>query len=397
MFVTITEDEDSIVRQNAAYPFRNFSDFPDKEVAWADLHRLTEDENSIVRQNAVVAFQKSFSYFPDKEVAWADLHRLTEDEDSIVRQNAAYAFRNFSDFPDKEVAWADLHRLTEDEDSIVRQNAALAFRNFSDFPDKENAWADLHRLTEDENSIVRQNTAFILSRIYEKVSDKGKIFEWLSILVNDESFNVKALSNYSIAKIYVYKSLEGSTEQEFIENYIKAIQFFKNAYDIRNKWNITEFCFTIHNLFYRILIGDIKNAEEIRNKIILLENRSLKSDDYQYLLDILDSLGNVLEESLIAKNSGENVWRYREKVLPHCTRVDELIESLSHQGIGKIAKKAREQVEKEYLKTINLLNKINKLIDNPNLIENQLIPTIHEFCELISNPVIKDKVKQDLT
>ncbi len=70
-------------------------------------------------------------------------------------------------------------------------------------------------------------------------------------------------------------------------SYTKAIQFFKEAYSYRN-WDKIEFCFTVHNLFYKILNGDIKSVEDIRNDISLLRNRSAKSEERQYLLEILE-------------------------------------------------------------------------------------------------------------
>ncbi|MFA4935322.1 MAG: HEAT repeat domain-containing protein [Candidatus Methanoperedens sp.] len=390
----LTQDEDSIVRQKAAHVFRYFPDFPDKKEAWADLHRLTQDEDSVVRQTTAFAF-RLFSDFPDKREAWADLHRLTQDDDSIVRQNAARAFISFSDFPDKKEAWADLHRLTQDEDSIVRQNAAVAFTSFSDFPDKREAWADLHRLTQDEDSVVRQNTAFIIHPIYEKVPQKEKLLEWLSNLKEDSSNRVRAASYYSLARIYVYESLKVGTEQGFNENYNKAIQFFKEAYSYQ-QWNITEFCFTVHSLFYKILSGDIENVDDIRKNISRLKNRHGKSEERKYLIEFVESLGNVLEESLIAKKSGKDAWKYREKVLPICNRMDELIKILKHQGIREIAKKAKDKVEDEYSNTVKLLNKVNYLINTPEQLEEQFLPTLKGFCELFPEPEIRDKIKQDL-
>jgi len=50
--------------------------------------------------------------------------------------------------------------------------------------------------------------------------------------------------------------------------------------------------------YYKILSGDLKNVEDIRNNISLLKNKSTKTKERKYLLEILESLGNVLEESL---------------------------------------------------------------------------------------------------
>ena len=101
-----------------------FSEVPDKNLAWKDLHRLTQDKNSVVRRSAVEALGSAFIHVPNKNLAWQDLHRLTQDEDSDVRRSAAYALGTaFSQVPDKNLAWQDLHRLTQDEDSDVRTYA----------------------------------------------------------------------------------------------------------------------------------------------------------------------------------------------------------------------------------------------------------------------------------
>ena len=432
VFVRLTEDEDSVVRQNAAYVFRNFSDFPDKEKAWEVLLRLTEDKNSVVRQTAVFAFQTSFFSFLDKEKAWKVLLRLTEDEDSVVRQNAARAFNNFSDFPDKEKAWEVFVRLTNDEKSVVRQNAAYALRYFYNFPEKEKVWEVLLRLTEDANSVVRQNAVFVFptnfsdfpdkekalevllrlatdkSRkvrqniaylfhiIYPEVSQKDELLISLFELANDDFVTVRAVSNYSIAKVYVYDSLMASNEQEFKENYAKAIEHFKKSYSYAG-WDRFKFCFTVHDIFFRIFTGDIKSVDDIRNSLI--QWSYVKSEERKYLLEILGALGNVLEESLMAKNSGKDVREYKGKVLSYCNQADELIKRLKHRGVKEIAKKAKDQVEEEYLQTINILSKVSNLINKPELLEekiNLLFPIIAEYCELIKEPVIRDKIKMDV-
>ena len=360
------------------------------------IFNLAKDINPKNRRYAAYAFT-SFSDFPDKERAWEDLHRLTEDDDRIVRQNAARAFTSFSDFPDKEKAWEDLHRLTEDDDRIVRQNAARAFTSFSDFPDKEKAWEDLHRLTGDENSVVRQNAAYVFHFAYDKVSQKDELLERLFKLTEDKSNRVKAASYYSLAKIYVHESLKAGTKHEFEENYNEAIKFFEKAYSSQ-RWDTVNFCFTVHGLFYKILTGDVKSVDEIQNSISLWKNKPAKSEERQHLLEILESLGNVLEESLIAKRHGEDVWGYKDKVLPYCNRADESIKELKHEGIREIATKAKIHVEDEYSKTIDiLLNKVNKLLNEPEYVEKQLFPIIREYCELITEPAIREKIKLDIS
>ncbi|CAD6492555.1 MAG: hypothetical protein DIAAKJNI_00326 [Candidatus Argoarchaeum ethanivorans] len=115
-------------------------------------------------------------------------------------------------------------------------------------------------------------------------------------------------------------------------------------------------------------------------------------------MGILESLGNVLAESLIAKRRGEDVWEYKDRVLPYCNQADELIKELKHEGMKEIATKAKIQVGDEYFKTIDiLLNKVNNLLNEPEHLEKQLFPIIREFCELISEPIIREKIKLDIS
>jgi tetratricopeptide (TPR) repeat protein len=146
-------------------------------------------------------------------------------------------------------------------------------------------------LTQDDYFGVRQGVAFVFHCIYEKAPQKDEIIALLSKLAEDNSNNVKAMSNYSLARIYVHESSKAQSEQEFINDYNKAIEFFKKAYDYR-QWDITEFCFTIHSVFNKILNGDIKNTDEIKRNISQLRDISAKSEERQYLLEIVESLGN---------------------------------------------------------------------------------------------------------
>lgn len=242
--------------------------------------------------------------------------------------------------------------------------------------------------------------SFCFHPIYDKFSYKEELLKIALKLTEDQSRGVKAVSNYSLAKIYIYKALKAETEQEFKEIYNEAIKFFEIAYNLID-WDITKFCFNVHSLFYRILIGDVNNVDDIRNNINLWKDRPIKSEERQHLLEILESLGNVLEETLIAKEKGGNAWEFRKKILPYCNKADELIDSLKHEGIKKIATKARVQVKEDYYKTINrLLKNVNSLIDEPEPepehLEKQLFPIIREYCELITEPIIRDKIKLDI-
>ena len=255
-------------------------------------------------------------------------------------------------------------------------------------------------LTKDRKTIVRLNITFCLNRVYE-TSYQEKIFELLNILTVDRSGGVKAIAYYSLARIYVYESSKTDDKQLFDKNYEKAMQFFEKAY-ASTHWISINFCFTIHGLFHKIINGDVKTVDEIRDNVSKLKNNNASSEERQNLLDVLESLGDILEESLIAKEQGEDARKYQEKILPFCNKADDLIKSLKHEGIRGIAIKAKEQVEDEYFKTIGVLyNKINTLIDKPelwdeNVEDDEIIPLVMDYCELINEPDVREKYKMEI-
>ena len=181
-------------RKEAADQLRdNFTDLPDKEEAWKDLHRLTEDEDMSVRWRAADAIGAAFPHIPDKEQAWEYLHRLARDESKGVRQWATESFGfAFPYFPDKEQAGEDLHRLTQDEDRFVRLGATIAIgAAFPHIPDKEQAWEDLHRLTQDEINSVRLNAAYSLGVAFPYFPDREQAGEDLHRLMQSEDSYVR--------------------------------------------------------------------------------------------------------------------------------------------------------------------------------------------------------------
>ncbi len=324
------------------------------------------------------------------------IFNLAIDNNLKNRRHAAFVFRHFYRFPDKEKAWNVFQRLAEDEDSIVRQNAAIAFTSFSDFPDKEKAWNALQRLTEDEKSTVRQNAAFAFHSAYTKVIQKEKLLDLLFSLTGDRSNQVKAAAYYSLARIYVYESSKIDSKQLFVEKYNKAIYFFEKSYNITN-WDKPKFCFTIHSLFHKILIGDVKNVDDIKKSINQWKSKP-KSDERHNLLEILNVLSDILEESLIAKENGEDAWMYKKKIIPFCDQAEEYIEALKHEGMKEIATKAKGKIEDDYFDTINiLLNKVNNSLSDPKLLnEEQFIRIAEDFCELIHEPIICERINQNI-
>jgi HEAT repeat protein len=190
----LTQDEDRDVRRGAACSLGTaFSQVPDKDLAWQDLIRLTKDEDRDVRMNAAELFGKAFSGHPDKEQAWKDIHKLTQDKDSDVRMGAARSLGTaFSQIPNKEQAWQDLIRLTKDENDDVRRQAANSLVSaFSLVLDREQAWKDIHKLTQDEERDARWIAANSLGSTFSRVPDKIQAWQDLHKLTQDEDRNVR--------------------------------------------------------------------------------------------------------------------------------------------------------------------------------------------------------------
>ena len=128
---------------------------------------MAQDEDSNVRRSAADALGSAFSQVPNKDQAWEDLHRLAQDEDKNVRWSAAHAMGSaFNLISAKDQAWEDLHRLAQDEDKNVRWSAAHAMGSaFNLISAKDQAWEDLYRLTQDNYSYVRCTSNHSLGRI----------------------------------------------------------------------------------------------------------------------------------------------------------------------------------------------------------------------------------------
>jgi HEAT repeat protein len=209
------------VRANAAsYIGSAYSNMPDKQKAWEDLHRLTIDGDRDVRANAVSAIGSAFSDIPYKQQAWNDLRKLTFDEDVNVRASVVSAIGSaFSDIPSNQQAWNDLLRLTFDEDRSVRANAASvlgsAYSHVPDkqqawndliklinVPDKQQAWEDLHRLTTDGYWDIKASVVSAIGSAFSHVPDKQKAWNDLIKLTTNEYSDVRASVVSAIGSAY---------------------------------------------------------------------------------------------------------------------------------------------------------------------------------------------------
>jgi len=68
-----------------------------------EIHKHCLSDDPIERYEALNQLKDNFSQLPDKQQAWNDLHKLTNDQDSYVRRKAAFALVSiFPDVPDKQ-------------------------------------------------------------------------------------------------------------------------------------------------------------------------------------------------------------------------------------------------------------------------------------------------------
>ena len=257
-------DEDSEVRFYTASALGSaFSDVPDKQQAWNDLHKLTNDASWSVKSSAAFALGSAFSDVPDKQQAWNDLHRLTNDEDNIVRSNSANALGfAFSRMPDKQQAWNDLHKLTLDEDIDVRGRAAVALCSaFSHVPYKQQARNDLHRLTSDKDNYVR------------------------------------TFSNHSLGRVSIFMASQAETDEDYKKELEKAIEYFeKAAQDSSRGDNPSRFCLPFYRSFYTIIFKKQEAKEEV-NKYLEEAKAAIEgSQSKKQLFEAVENLSDALKE-----------------------------------------------------------------------------------------------------
>jgi HEAT repeat protein len=276
-----------------------FSQVPDKQQAWNDLHRLTNDKDTDVRFYAANALGSAFSQVPDKQQAWSDLHRLTSDENSRVRSSSAYAFGSvFSQVPDKLQAWNDLQRLTKRKDSRVRSCAAYALGSaFSQVPDKLQAWNDLHRLTNDENSDVRCEAAFAFGSAFSQVPDKQQAWNDLLRLTIDENSLVRTSSNHSLGRVSIFKASQANNEEDYKNELEKATEYFEIAAQESLYWpNPSQFCLPFYRSFYTIIFKKQEAKEELDKYLQEAKDAIGGSKSKKQLFEAVENLAEALNE-----------------------------------------------------------------------------------------------------
>ncbi|HEY9245371.1 MAG TPA: hypothetical protein VIO11_00845, partial [Candidatus Methanoperedens sp.] len=226
-------DNNTNVRALAAYSLGiAFTELPDREKAFEDLHRLAQDKNINVRALAAYTLGAAFPGIPEKELAWEDLHRLAGDKNRDVLWGAAYSLgAAFPYITEKEKAREDLISLAQGGDRDLRVSANYSLGRASIFK-------AIH--TENEEKFKKElETALFF---FNKSSGEARYFNpalfcslfyrtFYEITFNKQETETEIQEYLSKAK----KSVEGSESKEklylAIEKLASALKEVKIARD----------------------------------------------------------------------------------------------------------------------------------------------------------------------
>jgi hypothetical protein len=332
----------------------SFSELENKNNGWNILLKFSKDSNLFVKMSSINAIRPSFVYIPNKEEAWKCLLDLLQEQNEEIRKHAAVSI------------------------SIV----------FIHLPDKEKGWMDLLEIvkTSTEDRILLP--LIIIPKCFEQLDDKEKIITSLEELVNHNNVLIRSYSNNLLGRIYITKSVKLKSDA-FNELYFKGIDHLKKSYD---DFDIPphKFCYIMHNTFSKIIEGEIVDKNEIVDNIDELKSISKESDEKTKIIQILDDLYTILEETLETQQKGEDILQFKDRIIPICIQLNGLIGTLNNEIIRSIAEKAQEKIHFEYNCTIKALKIVDDLIESPKKLTSEpslILDTIRLCCLSISEPV----------
>ena len=309
-----------------------FSQVPNKDLAWQDIHRLTQDENANVRLHAPGALLDAISQISDKDQAWQDFHRLTQDQEEIVRMHAVVALSvAFNQVPDKDLAWQDIHRLTQDQCKNLRCILAIVLTDlFSQIPDKAQAWQDLIKLTQDQDEFVRVNAANALGTVFNQVSDKDQVWQDLVKLTQGVYNDVRTYAYYSLGKASVSKAIEAEAHgKDALKKELEvAVAFFEKSSQEAD--SPASFCYPFYRSYLAITFQEAKE-DEVQRYFAEAKEAIGGSDIKDELLKAVENLAKALQESQCLKNrsvqevaSELNAYRwYCDKAADHMAAAED--------------------------------------------------------------------------
>jgi hypothetical protein len=350
---------------------------------------MARSRNYKDKQKVIKFLKINFSELHNRNNGWKILRKFVDDSNLEVKLNSIEAiYLNFVYIPFQEEAWDILLYLIQKPNNKIRINASIAIIKVLDiFPDVERPWNDLIEVLSGSIKIGNYYPLFILPECFECLEDKEKVLESLEPLSTNRDKIVRSFSNNLIGRIYISKSIKAKGD-EFNEIYLKGITHLKKSLD---EFDIPphKFCYVIHDIFNSLIEGKLENPDEIKSNITELKKITEKSTEKQKIIGILNELNTILEETLDAQKNGEDISKFKHKIIPICTQLNMLIGTLNNEIIRFIAEKAQEKIHFEYKCTIRALEILDDLIQSPDKLISEpdlLIETIRLSCQLISEP-----------
>lgn len=334
----------------------SFSGLKDKNKGWEVLRSLANDSNQFVKLSSIDAIQSSFVYLINKEEAWQYLLN------TILESNS---------------------------NSIVRIEATIVtYKVFDLLPNKEKAWMDLLETVKKSANTNNMTPSFIMQHCFNSLDDKEKYMGSLKPLTDIDDRVIRSFSNNLVGRIYMSK-LVNEKGDEFNKTYLEGLIYLKKSFD-ELAIPSHKFCYVMHNIFNKIIEGELKDVSEINKGIEELKTFSKESTEKQKIIKVLDELYNVLEDTIDAQKKREDISKFKEKIIPIFDQLNILIGTLNNEIIRQIAEKAKERINFEYKSTIRALEIVvqvieipDKLISEPNLVAEVL----RLCCISISEPL----------
>ncbi len=215
-----------------------------------------------------------------------------------------------------------------------------------------------------------------------------KFIDSLKQLVDTGDIAIRSVSNNLIGRILISKSVKLKGE-EFNKTYLEGLTYLKKSFD---EFDISrhKFCYFMHNIFNKIIEGELKDVSEINKGIEELKTISEESTEKKKIVRILDELHIIFEKTLEAQKKGEDISDFKEKIIPICTELNILIGTLNNEIIRHIAEKAKERINFEYKCTIKALEIVDNLIKSPDKLISEpilIVETLRLCCISISEPI----------
>ncbi|MFY1110429.1 MAG: HEAT repeat domain-containing protein [Methanosarcinaceae archaeon] len=263
-----------------------------------EIHRKCNSDNPKERIEAVEQLRSSFKDISDKKQAWQDLYKLIEDPNPGVRRRAVEALGAIFEYVQaKEHAWQDLHKLIKDPNPGVQEKVAEALGAiFEHVPDKKQAWRDLIKLTAYQDKRVRWKAEEALETALKNVPDKGQMLKYLTEMTRAPDKYVKVNAYHSLGRISIYKASQSKSEEAYLEELKKAIEFFEKASKVPISFKPSKFCFLFYRSFYTMISGKQEAKDEVEKYLAQANKEKGWSKNKELLIKTVENLSNALKE-----------------------------------------------------------------------------------------------------